>query len=174
MAPRLNIVVALAANGVIGRDGGLPWHVPADLKHFRQITWGHPIVMGRRTHESIGRVLPGRLNIVISRDPHCAAGGAVVVRDLDAALAAAGEVPEVMIVGGAAVYAAALPRATRLFLTEVDAVVDGDVRFPDFERSAWRETARESHRGEGEFNYSFVTLERIAPARLSPRPAARD
>jgi len=161
MASRLNIVVALAANGVIGRDGGLPWHLPADLKRFREITWGHPIVMGRRTHESIGRVLPGRLNLVISRDPHCAAEGAVVVPDLDAALAAAGEVPEVMIVGGAAVYAAALPRATRLFLTEVHAVVDGDVRFPAFERSAWRETAREPHHGEGEFDYSFVTLERM-------------
>ncbi|HMM74714.1 MAG TPA: dihydrofolate reductase [Gammaproteobacteria bacterium] len=161
MAARVNIVVALAANGVIGRDGGLPWHLPGDLKRFREITWGHPIVMGRRTHASIGRVLPGRLNIVISRDPGAGAAGAVVVRDLDAALAAAGEVPEVMIVGGAAVYAAALPRAARLFLTEVHAAVDGDVRFPDFDRSAWRETAREPHRGEGEFDYSFVTLERI-------------
>ncbi len=160
MSSRVNLVVALADNGVIGRDGGLPWHLPADLKRFREITWGHPIVMGRRTHESIGRVLPGRLNLVISRDPHCAAAGCVVVPDLEAALAAAGAVPEVMIVGGAAVYAAALPRATRLFLTEVHARVDGDVRFPDFDRSAWRETAREPHRGEGEYDYSFVTLER--------------
>lgn len=160
MQPRLNIVVAVATNGVIGRDGGLPWHLPADLRHFRAITWGHPIVMGRRTHASIGRVLPGRLNIVISRDPGCAADGAIVVRDLDAALAAAGAVPEVMIVGGAAVYAGALPRCTRLFLTEVHAAVDGDVRFPDFDRSAWRETAREAHRGEGGYDYSFITLER--------------
>ena len=160
MAPRLNLVVALAANGVIGRDGGLPWHLPADLKHFREITWGHPIVMGRRTHESIGRALPGRLNLVISRDPHCAADGAVVVRDLDAALAAAGEVPEVMIVGGAAVYAVALPRATRLFLTEVHALVEGDVRFPDFERSAWRETARESQRDDNGLDFAFVSYAR--------------
>ncbi len=160
MSLRVNLVVALADNGVIGRDGGLPWQLPADLKHFREITWGHPIVMGRRTHESIGRVLPGRLNVVISRDPHCAAAGCVVVPDLEAALAAAGAVPEVMIVGGAAVYAAALPRAMRLFLTEVHALVDGDVRFPDFDRRAWRETAREPHRGEGEYDYSFVTLER--------------
>lgn len=160
MSSRVNLVVALADNGVIGRDGGLPWHLPADLKRFREITWGHPIVMGRRTHESIGRVLPGRLNLVISRDPRCAAAGCVVVPDLEAALAAAGAAPEVMIVGGAAVYAAALPRATRLFLTEVHARVDGDVRFPDFDRRAWRETAREPHRGEGEYDYSFVTLER--------------
>lgn len=165
MAARVNLVVALAANGVIGRAGGLPWHLPGDLKRFREITWGHPIVMGRRTHVSIGRVLPGRLNIVISRDPGAAAAGAVVVRDLDAALDAAGEVPEVMIVGGGAVYAAALPRAARLFLTEIHAAVDGDVRFPDFDRSAWRETAREPHRGEGEFDYDFVTLERATPHR---------
>lgn len=160
MSPRLNIVVALAANGVIGRDGDLPWRLPADLKRFREITWGHPIVMGRRTHESIGRVLPGRLNVVISRDPHCAAAGCVVVPDLDAALVAAGDVSDVMIVGGAAVYAAALPRAARLYLTEVHAEVDGDVRFPAFDRHEWRETAREEHRDEGEYDYSFVILER--------------
>lgn len=159
MSTRLNIVVALATNGVIGRDGGLPWHLPADLRRFREITWGYPIVMGRRTHESIGRALPGRLNLVISRDPHCALAPCVVVPDLDAALAAAGEVAEVMIVGGAAVYAAALPRCTRLFLTEIHADVDGDVRFPEFSRADWRETARSTHR-EDDLDYSFVVLER--------------
>lgn len=160
MAPRINIVVALASNGVIGRDGGLPWHLSGDLRRFRDITWGHPIVMGRRTHESIGRVLPGRPNIVVSRNPNCAAAGCVVVPDFAAALAAAGAVPEIMIVGGAALYAAALPACTRLFLTEVHAAVAGDVYFPDFDRSAWRETSRELHRGEGEYDYSFVVLER--------------
>lgn len=160
MATRINIVVAYAQDRVIGRDGGLPWHLPADLRRFRDITWGHPIVMGRRTHESIGRVLPGRLNIVISSRPDGAAAGSVVVGDLDAALTAAGAVPEVMIVGGAAVYAAALPRCTRLFVTEVHARVDGDVHFPAFDRDSWRETARETHRGEGEYDYSFVVLER--------------
>ena len=157
---RVNIVVALATNGVIGRDGGLPWHLPADLRRFREITFGHPIVMGRRTHESIGRVLPGRLNIVLSRDPDCAADGCVVVPDLDAALASVEAAPEVMIVGGAAVYAAALPRCTRLFLTEVQACIDGDVHFPAFAREEWRETARETHRGVADYDYSFVVLER--------------
>lgn len=160
MALRINIVVALASNGVIGRDGGLPWHLSGDLRRFREITWGHPIVMGRRTHESIGRVLPGRPNIVVSRNPDCAAAGCIVVPTFAAALAAAGAVPEIMIVGGAALYAAALPDCTRLFLTEVHAAVAGDVRFPDFDRSAWRETSREVHRGEGEYDYSFVVLER--------------
>ncbi len=160
MGARINIVVAMADNRVIGRDGGLPWHLPADLKQFRAITWGHPIVMGRRTHESIGRVLPGRRNIVISRDPACAAAGCVVVPDFDAAVAVAGDVPELMIVGGAAVYAAALPRCTRLFITEVHASVEGDVRFPTFAREDWRETSREPHLGAGEFDYSFVVLER--------------
>lgn len=160
MKPRLNIVVALASNGVIGRDGDLPWRLPADLRRFREITWGHPLVMGRRTHLSIGRALPGRLNVVISRDPHCAAPGAVVVPDLEAALAAIGDVPEVMIVGGAAVYAAALPRCSRLFLTEIHAAVEGDVYFPEFDRGAWREVFRESHFDEGGYDFSFVVLER--------------
>lgn len=161
MSARINVVVAMADNGVIGRDGGLPWHLPADLRQFRAITWGHPIVMGRRTHESIGRVLPGRRNIVISRDPACAADGCVVVPDFEEAVAVAGDVPDVMIVGGAAVYAAALPRCTRLFITEVHASVEGDVRFPAFAREQWRETARERHAGDGEFDYSFVVLERV-------------
>lgn len=157
---RVNLVVAMAENGVIGRDGGLPWQLPGDLRRFREVTLGHPLVMGRRTHESIGRVLPGRLNIVISRDPACAAAGCVVVPSLDAALAAAGDAREIMVVGGAAVYAAALPLAARLFITEVHARVDGDVRFPDFDRADWREVAREPHAGEGEYDYSFVVLER--------------
>ncbi len=157
---RVNIVVAMADNGVIGRDGGLPWHLPGDLRRFREVTMGHPLVMGRRTHESIGRVLPGRLNIVISSDPACAAAGCVVVPTLEAALATAGDASEIMVVGGAAVYAAALPIAARLFITEVHAKIDGDVRFPDFDRAAWREVAREPHAGGGEYDYSFVVLER--------------
>ena len=157
---RVNIVVAMADNGVIGRDGGLPWSLPGDLRRFREVTMGHPLVMGRRTHESIGRVLPGRLNIVISRDPACALAGCVVLPTLEAALAAAGDASEIMVVGGAVVYAAALPLATRLFITEVHATVDGDVRFPDFDRAAWREVAREAHAGEGDYDYSFVVLER--------------
>jgi dihydrofolate reductase len=157
---RVNIVVAMADNGVIGRDGGLPWQLPGDLRRFREVTMGHPLVMGRRTHESIGRVLPGRMNIVISRDPACAAPDCVVVPTLEAALAAAGDASEIMVVGGAAVYAAALPLAERLFITEVHATVDGDVHFPAFTRTAWHEVAREPQAGGGEYDYSFVVLER--------------
>lgn len=160
MSARINIVVAMSDNGVIGRDGGLPWHLPADLRRFREITLGHPIVMGRRTHESVGRVLPGRLNIVISSDPACVAAGCVVVASLDDALVAAGGAGEVMIIGGAAVYASALPHCRRLYITEVHAQVAGDVRFPEFARAEWRESARERHHGEGDHDYSFVVLER--------------
>jgi len=158
---RVNIVVAMADNGVIGREGGLPWHLPGDLRRFREVTMGHPLVMGRRTHVSIGRALPGRLNIVISRDPHCAAAGCVVVPTMRAALDAAGDAAEIMVVGGAAVYAAALPLCTRLFITEVHATVAGDVCFPAFDRREWREIAREPRPGEGDYDYSFVVLERI-------------
>ena len=160
MSARLNIVVAMSDNGIIGRDGGLPWHLPADLRRFREITLGHPIVMGRRTHESIGRVLPGRLNIVISGNPGCAAAGCVVVSSLADALLAAGDASEVMIVGGAAVYAAAMPACRRLFITEVHATVAGDVQFPAFARDEWREMSREAHPGDDGHAYSFVVLER--------------
>ncbi len=161
MRPRVNIVVAMADNRTIGRDGGLPWHLPGDLRRFRELTMGHPLVMGRRTHESIGRVLPGRLNIVISRDPACAAPGCVVVPGFDEALHAAGAVPEVMVVGGAVVYAAALPACRRLFVTEVHAPVDGDTFFPEFDPRLWRETAREPPTRDGDYEYSYVTFERL-------------
>lgn len=159
---RVNLVVALDRGGVIGRDGGLPWRLPRDLQRFRAITLGHPIVMGRRTHESIGRPLPGRLNLVLSSNQHFLAPGCVAMPSLEAALAACAEVPEVMVVGGAALYAAALPRAQRLFMTEVAADTEGDVRFPAFERSEWQETARERHAADenNEYDCDFVVLER--------------
>ena len=155
------LVVARAANGVIGRDGGLPWYLPADLKHFRALTLGRPVVMGRRTFESIGRPLPGRHNIVLTRDPAWTAAGATVVGDLAAALAAAGDGPEAMIIGGAAVYAAALPLATCVYLTEVDAAPAGDTVLPPFDPAVWRATARVDHAAAGDApGFSFVTLER--------------
>ncbi len=161
MTPSVTLVVARAANGVIGRDGGLPWHLPADLRHFRALTLGKPVIMGRRTFVSIGRPLPGRHNIVLTRDPAWIADGVTVAADLGAALAAAGAVDEAMIIGGAAVYAAALPRATRVSLTEVDAAPDGDTILPPFDPVAWRETARVAHPAAGDApGYSFVTLER--------------
>lgn len=162
---RINLVVAVARNGVIGRAGGLPWHLPADLKRFRAITMGHPIIMGRVTHASIGKPLPGRRNIVVSTHPADIHPACEVAGSLTEALAMAGTVDEVMIIGGRALYAAALPLAGRLFLTEVNAMVDGDVHFPDFSRSEWQEVARESHPADeaNEYPFSFVTLERREP-----------
>lgn len=157
----MSLIVAVAANGVIGRDGDLPWRIPADLGFFKQTTMGKPIVMGRKTWDSIGRPLPGRNNIVLTRDQSFQAEGATVVADLEAALAAAGDAPEVMIIGGAQIYAIALPHAERVYLTEVHAAPEGDTRLPEFSSDEWREIAREDHEAEGETPaFSFVTLER--------------
>jgi len=159
---RINLVVARARNGVIGRQGTLPWHLPADLKRFREITTGHPIVMGRLTHQSIGRVLPGRLNVVVTSRPDTVSPGAVPVPSLDAALTVAGAVSDVMIIGGYALYLAALPRADRIYLTEVHADVEGDVTFPGIAPAQWREVAREDHPADARnpLSYSFVILDR--------------
>ncbi len=159
---RINLVVAMATNGVIGRAATLPWHLPADLKRFKKITLGHPLIMGRITHQSIGRALPGRLNIVVSHDLHSAAAGCVVVTSLTAALSAAAPAPEVMVIGGYALYRAALLTAQRIFLTEVRAEIEGDVKFPPFAREAWCETSREDFAADEQHAYpfSFVILER--------------
>ncbi|MEN9728176.1 MAG: hypothetical protein RL434_2542 [Pseudomonadota bacterium] len=164
---RINLVVAVARNGVIGREGGLPWDLPADLKRFRAITLGHPIIMGRVTHASIGRPLPGRRNIVVTTHPQAIHQACEVAGSLEEALSLAGAAEEVMIIGGRALYAAALPLASRLFLTEVDADVSGDVRFPEYPRSEWLEISRETHLPDPEnpLPFSFVILERRAPAR---------
>lgn len=161
---KLSLIVAMAGNGVIGRDGGLPWHLPADLKRFRAITMGKPIVMGRRTHESIGRALPGRRNIVLSREQGYLAPGCDVFASLDAALVALSDEAEVMIVGGAALYAQALPYAACLYVTDVDAELDGDVHFPAFDREAWRELEREAHAPDAShaYSYCFRVFERIS------------
>jgi dihydrofolate reductase len=164
--PAISFVVARADNGVIGRDNALPWHLPADLKHFKRLTVGKPVVMGRRTFESIGKPLPGRHNIVMTRDPAWRAAGVTVVANLAEAIAAGGldprtRVDEVMIIGGAAVYADALPIATRVYLTEVHDAPAGDTILPPFGADRWRETAREDHPADdGKPAYSFVTLER--------------
>ena len=159
------LVVAVADNGVIGRDNDLPWRLPADLKHFKRITMGKPIVMGRRTFESIGRALPGRRNIVLTRDADWCADGVDVFDDLDAALAdCAGEgAIETMVIGGAEVYRAALPLAARLYLTQVHAEIDGDTFFPTLDTRDWRETERRPVPQDvpAPFAASFVTLERL-------------
>ncbi|MDX1605758.1 MAG: type 3 dihydrofolate reductase, partial [Candidatus Competibacterales bacterium] len=158
----LSLVVAMAENRVIGHDGGMPWHLPADLRHFRQLTLGRPVVMGRRTHESIGRPLPGRHNIVLSRRPGYRAEGCTVVASLAQAEQMAGEVEELMIIGGGELYRQALPRARRIYLTEVHARPEGTVRFPELDRSEWRELRRETHPADDRHPhpYSFVWLER--------------
>ena len=135
-----SFVVAAARNGVIGQTNRMPWHLPSDLAFFKRITMGHPVVMGRKTYESIGKPLPGRKNIVITRDPAFQAPGCVVVDSLDAAYRAAGDVDEVFVIGGAQVYEAAMPTVDRIYLTEVEAQIEGDTWFPRFDRSQWAET----------------------------------
>ncbi|MBL6959275.1 MAG: dihydrofolate reductase [Rhodospirillales bacterium] len=160
----VSLIVAVAENGVIGTAGDLPWRLPEDLKRFKALTMGKPIVMGRKTYDSIGRPLPGRTNIVITRDSTLTIDGAVVVASLQDALAvgAAENPAEIMVIGGGEIYALALPLAGRLYLTEVRAVVEGDAVFPEIDRSQWAETAREDGpvaEGDGPA-YSFVTLHR--------------
>lgn len=163
-APRLTLIVAVADNGVIGREGGLPWRLSEDLRRFKQRTLGRPVAMGRKTWESLGKPLPGRTNIVITRrgDYQVDVSGVIVARDLDAAIAAAGEVDEVMIIGGAEIYALALPRADLVELTQVHAIVEGDTVFPTLPSADWKEISRTDHPADERNQYptSFVTLQR--------------
>ena len=167
LAPRLTLIAALADNGIIGRDGDLPWHLPNDLKRFKRVTMGHAVVMGRRTFESIGKPLPGRRNVVLSRDAAWSAPGGGVERagSLDEAmtLLEPGGAGEVLILGGESVYRAALPRAHRLILTRVHASPEGDTRFPDWDRDAWRLVESEEHPADDNHEYAmtFETWERI-------------
>ena len=158
--PRLTLIAAVARNGVIGKDNALPWRLPEDLKRFKALTMGHPIVMGRKTWESLGRPLPGRSNIVITRDKGYRAEGATVVHSIDEALVATQDAAEVFVIGGAEIYTMTLAHANCLQLTELDADFDGDVRFPAFDRSQWRTTFREAHLGANGLAYAFVTYER--------------
>ncbi len=157
--PCLTLVVAYARNRVIGRDNTLPWRLPGDLAHFKRTTLGHPIIMGRNTWESLGRPLPGRHNIVISRNPDYRAEGATVVDSLQAALhAVQGE--QAFVIGGAQIYTQALALATRIIATEIQADVPGDAFFPLLPAFAWRETAREAQPEENGLRYDFVTYQR--------------
>ncbi|GJE50638.1 Dihydrofolate reductase type 3 [Methylobacterium tardum] len=162
MSTTIALVAAVARNGVIGRDNGLAWHLSSDLNRFKALTMGKPMLMGRRTWDSIGRPLPGRRTLVLTRDRGFRAEGAEVVHDWEAALAAAAGT-ELMVVGGAEIYALALAQADRLHLTEVAAEPDGDVRFPAFDRAQFRETFREAHPAgpRDEHAFAFVDWERI-------------
>jgi dihydrofolate reductase len=165
---RLALIVAVADNGVIGRDNGLPWHLPEDLRYFKRITMGKPIVMGRKTFESIGRALPGRTNIVISRNEQFAPDGVLLAASLDEALLLARQladeqgVGEAVIIGGAQIYALALPRADRLYVTRVHATPEGDTLLPPVDWAQWVETSceRNTASDDNHFDFSFVVYDR--------------
>ena len=159
--PHLYLIAAVARNGVIGANGALPWHLPEDLKHFKKLTLGHPVIMGRRTWESMPRKpLPGRENIVMSRTPGYREPGASLAASLPAAIALCAGERLAFVIGGTALFAAALPLARGLVLTEIDRDYEGDARFPDWNRGDWRETQREAHAAADGMRFDFVLYER--------------
>jgi dihydrofolate reductase len=160
---QLSIIVAMDRNRVIGKGDALPWHISSDLKNFKKITMGKPIIMGRKTHESIGRPLPGRENIILTRDKTYQVEGCTVLHSMDELLKHCKDVDEVMITGGSEIYKMSLEQATRLYLTEVHTEIEGDTFFPKFDRSEWKELSREDFKVDekNEFDYSFVLLERV-------------
>ncbi len=171
--PKVTLVVAHTRNRVIGRDGGMPWHLPADLARFKAATMGKPMIMGRRTFESIGRALPGRTTIVVTsrgsltyRGSQSVIGEIAIAKSFDDALRLAGDVPEVMVIGGAQLYGAVLPHADQILLTEIDADVEGDTYFPELDPGEWREVGRETRAKDEKnaYDLAFVVLERVRAA----------
>jgi dihydrofolate reductase len=160
--PLISLIVAMAQNGVIGRDNSLPWRLPADLKRFRAFTLGKPILMGRKTFESLGRPLPGRTNLVLTRDRNWFADGVIVVHSIEAALMQAASSDELVVVGGAEIYRLVLPVARRIYLTHVHADVPGDITFPEFDPTQWADVEWTSQPADESHAYplTFVTLER--------------
>lgn len=157
----VSLVVAMSDNGVIGKDGALPWRIPEDMRHFKEITTGRPCIMGRKTWDSLPRKpLPNRKNIVVTRDRTFEAEGAEVVHSLDDALVSAGLAYEICVIGGAEIYREALPLASLVHLTEVHLAAEGDARLAPFDPSVWRETLREDHATAEGLRYSYITLER--------------
>ncbi len=161
----ISLIVAAAENGVIGRDGRIPWHLPGDLPRFKQLTMGHPIIMGRKTYESIGQPLPGRYNIIVTRDGRYRARGAVVAHSIEEALQKARQADggdEVFVIGGSQIYEAAMPLADRLYLTKVRAEVAGDAYFR-YQKGEWKEIEHEEHQPDEKnpYAYAFCVLERI-------------
>ena len=165
---RIALMVAMARNRVIGRNNALPWYLPEDLRYFKQVTYGKPVIMGRRTHESIGRPLPGRLNLVVSRNPEWRSAGVTATDSLEEALSRARAqsvvdgVDEAVVIGGSQIYAEALPVADRLYMTEVHARIEGDAFFPPLDWSQWWEIAREDcpASGNNDYPYSLVIYDR--------------
>lgn len=164
----LSVVVAMAQNRVIGRDNALPWRLPKDLAYFKKVTMGHPIIMGRKTFDSIGRPLPGRSNIVVSRQLGWSREGVFKVSSLEEGLNLARSIAErdglgeIMLIGGASLYGQALDLASKLYITEVKSNVEGDTLFPEYEKSLWSESKRENHGSDASnpYNYAFVVYER--------------
>ena len=159
---KLSIIVATDEQGLIGKDNDLPWKLSADLQYFRRVTMGKPLIMGRNTHESIGRALPGRKNIIVSNNCDYTADGCCVVHSVEDAIKACDGVEEVMVMGGASLYKQMLQQADRLYLTQVHASLEGDTWFPDWQRSDWQEISREDHLADdkNDYPYSFVIFER--------------
>jgi len=157
------IIVAMARNRTIGINNSLPWRCPADLKHFKALTMGHHMIMGRKTFESIGKPLPGRTTVVVTRNPDLQIPGCTMAASLPEALAACAGDPQIFIVGGAEIYAQALPLADTLYITEIKNTVEGDAHFPDFGPETWQEVARESHQQTEpqSLSFDFVTYRRI-------------
>lgn len=163
--PLISLIAAMAENRVIGRDNRLPWHLPADLQHFKKLTLGKPIIMGRKTWESLPGLLPERNHIVLSRNRRYQAEGAILVQDLERAVKAAGDVTEIFIVGGATIYKQALVSADRIYLTLIHAQIEGDAFFPTLDEGQWRLAIREDHppNGKNPLPYSFLNYERRRP-----------
>ena len=159
----ISIIVAASLNNVIGVRGALPWRLSDDLKRFKALTMGKPVIMGRLTFESIGRALPGRQNIVITRQRGYEAAGCEVVSSPEKAIDAAGDAAEIMVIGGGHIYEVFMPYADRIYLTRVEAVIEGDAFLPELEEEAWRQLGREEHKADdaNDHDFTFITLERL-------------
>jgi dihydrofolate reductase len=155
MKPRVSLIVAMARNRVIGMNNTLPWHLPADLKHFKSLTMGHHIVMGRKTYESIGKPLPGRTSVVVTRNANYTQPGVLVANSLEGAISACGNDAEIFVIGGAELYCQAINLADRIYLTEIEADIPGDAHFTEVDRKLWRETGRVSHAPDEKNMHSF-------------------
>ncbi len=158
---QLSIIAAVATNRVIGLNNTLPWHLPEDLKHFKALTMGHHIIMGRKTYESLGRLLPGRTTVIVTRNPSYVVEGAIVAHSLADAMKACGDDTEVFLIGGAALYQVGLEMGSKLYITEIHEAFDGDAYLPEFDLSCWQEVAREVHQRKKGLSFSYVTYERI-------------
>ena len=169
--PRIYLIAAVARNGVIGVNGQLPWRLPEDLQHFKRLTLGHPVIMGRRTWESLGKPLPDRENIVVTRTAGYEAPGAAVASSLQAALALCRDSPVAFVIGGERLFAESLEIATGLILTEIQRDYEGDTRFPEFDPRQWREAQREAHTAANGVRFDFVRYERATWTRTPSPPA---